>query len=225
MTSPSPLLSTAPAAATTAAAGAFAVIPGAVAHLTLSVSDAAEHPAVVAGAARADTAVALDEMIGRHGPALSRLIHRLSGWQTPDCDDLLQDVFVAALRHADRFERRSALPTWLTRIAINAVRAERRRRLTSARHWLTVVRHRMSDSEPADHRAEVRDEHSRVAAAMRSLPAKYREVLVLRFLQEMELDAVAEALGLSTNAVAVRLHRAKQMVEAALRTGPRREER
>ena len=175
-------------------------------------SDAAERESFVA----ADTAVSLEEMIARHGPALSRLIHRLSGWQTPDCDDLLQDVFVSALRHADRFQRRSTLPTWLTRIAINAVRAERRRRLTSARHWLAVVRHRITDSEPADTPAEVQDERGRVTAAVRSLPGKYREVLVLRFLQEMGPDEVAETLGLSTNAVAVRLHRAKQMLEAAL---------
>ncbi len=184
-------------------------------------SDAAEHGSVVA----ADGDVALEAMIARHGPALARLIHRLSGWQRPDCEDLLQDVFVAALRHADRFEGRSALPTWLTRIAINAVRAERRRRLVSARHWLSVVRQGLSDNVPADERAEMHDEHGRVTAAMRALPAKYREVLVLRFLQDMEPAEVAATLGLTPNAAAVRLHRAKQLLEAALQTPTRREAR
>ena len=50
------------------------------------------------------------------------------------------------------------------------------------------------------------------------LPGKYREVIVLRYLQEMDLDAIAEVLGASRSAIEVRLHRARAMLKDELGT-------
>lgn len=215
------MIVTLPVAMPLATGSLFSVIPHRTAHPIDAVAEAMNPKPFVAPAADEPK---LEAMIRQHGPALARLIHRLGGWQKPDCDDLLQDVFVAALRHIDQFEGRSALPTWLTRIAINAVRAERRRRWMSAKHWAAMARHRSAaapGAAAADAMAEADDDRARLIETMRSLPAKYREVLVLRYLEELDIDAVAAATGQSRNAAAVRLHRAKHLLEAALSKGSR----
>src|SRR5438132_57609 len=68
---------------------------------------------------------ALAQLVDLHHQRIARLVQRLSGWSGEN-DDLVQEVFVAALRGARRFDGRSSVETWLTRIAINACRADRR---------------------------------------------------------------------------------------------------
>jgi len=56
-----------------------------------------------------------------------------------------------------------------------------------------------------------------VRRAIQALPAKYREVIVLRYLEEMEPPRIAEVLGVSNSALNVRLHRARAQLEHRLR--------
>ena len=53
---------------------------------------------------------------------------------------------------------------------------------------------------------------------MGGLPSKYREVIVLRYLQEMDVDVIAEVLGANRSAIEVRLHRARAMLKDELGT-------
>src|SRR5262245_54345669 len=73
------------------------------------------------GSASAGSADELDRLVAQHAPQITRLVRRLLGWPG-DVDDVVQDIFVAALKGLPRFNRRSALATWLTRIAINCCR-------------------------------------------------------------------------------------------------------
>jgi RNA polymerase sigma-70 factor (ECF subfamily) len=57
---------------------------------------------------------------------------------------------------------------------------------------------------------------AKVRLAVRDLPAKYREVVVLRYLEEMDVEQVARLLKISRSAVDVRLHRARKMLRTAL---------
>ena len=52
--------------------------------------------------------------------------------------------------------------------------------------------------------------------ALFSLPVKYREVVVLRYLEELEVSEIVQALGLSANAINVRLHRARELLSQKL---------
>jgi RNA polymerase sigma-70 factor (ECF subfamily) len=148
---------------------------------------------------------------------VAKLARRLLGWSAnpADVDDVVQDVFLAVLKHLGRFRGDASVATWITRITINACRAHRRRRVMGLgllRRWMTQA--------PSVHEPDAcRDEtNQRVRQAVGGLPSKYREVIVLRYLQEMDVDAIAEVLGASRSAIEVRLHRARAMLKDELGT-------
>src|SRR5262245_61165392 len=69
---------------------------------------------------------AFDQLVTVHQDGIARLVHRLLGWPS-DVDDVVQDVFVDALRNLNRFDGRSSVLTWLTRLTINRCRTHQRR--------------------------------------------------------------------------------------------------
>ena len=79
----------------------------------------------LAKAAAGDPA-AFDGLVCTHQERITRLVHRLLGWSS-DVDDVVQDVFVDVLRNLPRFDGRSNVLTWITRIAINRCRSHQRR--------------------------------------------------------------------------------------------------
>jgi RNA polymerase sigma-70 factor, ECF subfamily len=66
-----------------------------------------------------------------------------------------------------------------------------------------------SPAASADQASMDLEKLGQVRKIVKSLPARYREVVVLRYLEELPIETVAEALGLSRNTVEVRLHRAR----------------
>jgi RNA polymerase sigma-70 factor (ECF subfamily) len=160
---------------------------------------------------------ALERMIVEHRELVTGLVARLTGW-TNDTDDLVQDVFVAALNGVKKFRGGSRISTWLTRIAINVCRSHHRTRLvrlTFWKRWMTQA----SEPTPIDasEPAQERERSQQVTEAIRRLSARHREVLVLHYLQGMPNEEIQKALGLSRNAVEVRLHRARQKLHEILK--------
>ncbi|KTT75021.1 RNA polymerase sigma factor [Sphingomonas endophytica] len=154
----------------------------------------------------------------RHKATLHRLIARIIG-DEEEAVDVLQDAFIAAHGALGRYDPARPLVAWLTRIAVNKARDWRRRRL---------VRRLVSAVFP-DHAAQIaadvpaidtlvgdRAELARVAAAIDTLPARLREVLVLRGVEHLSQADTAAALGISEKAVETRLYRARQRLRAAL---------
>jgi RNA polymerase sigma-70 factor (ECF subfamily) len=150
-----------------------------------------------------------DELVAEHRTRVARLCYRLLGWRE-DIEDVVQEVFLAALKGLPRFRGESAVSTWLTRIAVNACRSYLRKRLP----WLRLFAQRHADPEPCLDRSPEgelanRERFERVRAAIRGLPVKYREVIVLRYLEELPVSDIGEVLGLGKGAVEVRLNRAR----------------
>ncbi len=87
--------------------------------------DAAAQTASVNTAARA---VSFERLVADEQAYISRLVYRLTGYRS-DVDDLVQDVFVAALVAWPKFRGDSSARTWITRIALNRCRLYHRRRL------------------------------------------------------------------------------------------------
>ena len=157
-----------------------------------------------------------DNLVREHGQRITRLCYRLLGWRT-EVEDVVQEAFVAALRGLPNFRGESSPATWLTRIAVNACRAHLRKR------WLRL-RFLAEGEEPPDVPGtdEARESlmsaerFEQVRAAVRRLPAKYREVVVLRYLEEMSIEQTAESLDLKRGAVEVRLNRARKYLHGEL---------
>lgn len=164
---------------------------------------------------------AFAELLAAHQQAVTRLAHRLLGWPgeggQSEVEDVVQEVFVAAMRHLRGFRWESSLRTWLMTLTVNECRRVRRRRML---RWSLLRRWRESGgakaSAAADEGAMGSERSEQVRRAVRELPVRYREVVVLRYLEGMDAEGTARVLGLSRNAMEVRLHRAKRRLREML---------
>jgi len=159
---------------------------------------------------------AFDEIVSRHQVCVAQLVHRLLGWPN-DVDDVVQNVFTSAYTGLKRFRGRSTLATWLTRIAINACRTHRRRQLLRLSALQDArARENGRSRRSAEDRAEADETLDRVRRAVRALPNRYREVIVLRYMEDLAPGEISNLLGISRNTVAVRLTRARARLKRKL---------
>jgi RNA polymerase sigma-70 factor, ECF subfamily len=157
---------------------------------------------------------ALEALIERYAQRVTRLARRLLGWGD-GADDVAQDVFLTVMHKAPMFRGEARLWTYLTAITVNRTRSLRRRRWLGERVLQAIASTRAT---PRDHLpARERDATAEaVRGAVAGLPNGYREVIVLRYLEELSIGEVAEVLGLRPNTVEVRLSRARKLLEPEL---------
>ena len=157
--------------------------------------------------------LSFEQLVALHAPRIRRLAFRLLGWRG-DVDDVVQDVFLAALDRMHRFRGDAKVATWLTSITLNRCRSHRRRQLLRMRFLTRTPTPRFShaaDQQP------MRDETSaHVRRAVQSLPPKDREVIVLFYLEGQSAAQIAELLDISRGAAEVRLHRARARLKKLL---------
>ena len=133
-----------------------------------------------------------------------------------EAEDIVQQAYLSAYANLHQFAERSSFGTWLTRIALNEALSRSRRRV------------RLAEVGPADPDIPARaqptpeDDASRreftelVEAAIDGLPELYRVVFMMRAVQELATAETADCLGLTEEAVKVRLHRARGLLREAL---------
>lgn len=150
----------------------------------------------------------LEDLIAREYPRLRRLAWRF-GLPQDELDDAVQEVFAKAWAGRSRFRGDAALSTWLTRVAVNHFTSRRQgwlRRLRTFRRDPDVV-----DRAPAlDGNVETSDTYERAVTCIRELPPKLRQVLVLRYLEEMSCAEVAGTLGIPEATVRTRVFHARK---------------
>ncbi len=151
---------------------------------------------------------AFHELIDRHADGLFRLASRLVG-SAVDAEDVLQETFVGAFEHMGRFEGRSTVRTWLSRILLRQAARFHRRRFLRKTVPLPQASTGASHSDDANRRLDVR-------LALRQLSPEHREVVVLREFEGMSYGEMAEALGIPIGTVESRLYRARQALREAL---------
>lgn len=124
-------------------------------------------------------------------------------------EDVVQDVFAALQNHSGSLDDPLA---FLRRAVLNRSRSALRRRRTAR----LFIAPRAGSAEPADARP-LRDEaHERMLRAIRRLSTRQREVVVLRFYEELSVAEVALVLGISAGAVASSVHRALSSLPALM---------
>jgi len=142
-----------------------------------------------------------------------------------DAEDVAQETFIKAFRGLASFRMESKFGTWLISIALNEARTRLRRQ--------AIVRMESLD-EPPDENAKVspallrdwreipseiveREEVRRLLQrAVESLPEIYRQVFLLRDVEELSVNEAAQVLEISIPSVKVRLHRARMMLQKQL---------
>jgi RNA polymerase sigma-70 factor (ECF subfamily) len=145
-----------------------------------------------------------------------------------DARDAVQAAYVSAFKSLATFNGKSQLSTWLHRIVVNAalmkLRTRRRKPEESIDDLLPTFlddgHHTAKFTEwaaQADQLLESKQARHAVREAIASLPDQHRTVLLLRDIEEMTTEEVAAELGLTCNAVKIRLHRARQALATVLR--------
>ena len=144
-----------------------------------------------------------------------------------DAEDAVQEAFVSAARAIDGFAGGSKVSTWLHRIVINTalmkLRTRRRRREESIDdllpHFDAEGRHVSPVAAwetPSDVLLERRQTRAMVRRCIDHLPERYRTVLLLRDIEELDTQESADLLGTTPNTVKIRLHRARQALRTLL---------
>jgi len=175
---------------------------------------------------RAGDSRACEALVRQHSGRLLAVARRFLRTEE-DSEDAVQDAFLAAFRSLDGFEGHSALGTWLHRIVVNVC-------LMRLRAWSRSREVRIADllptfDETGHHSRPVRpweeqalarltqaETRAHVRACIDRLPGPYRQVLLLRDIEELDTEQTAQHLGIDPGAVKTRLHRARQALRTLL---------
>ena len=145
-----------------------------------------------------------------------------------DAEDVAQEAMLKALANIRQFRAEARFSTWLIQITVNEALMRRRRERKGMVEGIDDHRDDEGEYTPRDfadwreipsealERKEVRQ---KLAQALASLDRKYREVFVLRDMEQLNIQETAEALGISVAAVKTRLLRARLMLRDLLAGG------
>jgi RNA polymerase sigma-70 factor (ECF subfamily) len=181
-----------------------------------------ETRAIVRGLRRRDPDL-LDELISRYRYRLPRYLWALTGSREA-AEDLFQETWIRVLEKGHQYSPRWSFETWLFSIARNlAIDMLRRRQPESLETLLQSgdegagreCPHPTSVSPYEGAAAGERAE--RVQAVLRRLPAGAREVLVLRFQEDLDLNEIAEVIGAPLSTVKSRLYRGLEALRSLLK--------
>ena len=161
---------------------------------------------LVAQIGRGDQA-AFRTLLDRHARYLFGVAHAMSG-STTDAEDIVQETLLGALNSAQKFRGESSVRTWLVRILVNQVRMWRRSRKSRGLDETTSVTGSLaSASAPVSSAVEAKLDLTQMLA---QLTPEHRQVIILRELQGMSYEQMAQALDVPRGTVESRLHRARE---------------
>jgi len=197
-----------------------------------------QHDAVLLAALRKGEAPAFDELVRTHHGSMLRAARAIIG--EGQAEEVVQDAWLAAVRHIASFEGRSSLRTWLIAIVRNEARSRLRKSkrevsidddhsgalfpadsFDATGHWSQPPGMWHDDSPEALLTSEIlRDCLEKTLAAM---PEQQRAVLLLRDQEEISLEEICNILSVTTSNVRVLIHRARvrlyRMIEHFEETG------
>jgi RNA polymerase sigma-70 factor, ECF subfamily len=168
--------------------------------------------AVLVRAARTGDRAAFGRLYDRY----ARMVHGVLFARVPvgEVDDLVQDVFVIALRRLSTLRETRSFGAWLAAIARN---------LANDRYRHSAPEDQLTDDAPsAESGMSGADNEgaNSILDAVRSLPDAYRETLILRLVEGMTGPEIAARTGLTPGSVRVNLHRGMQLLRAKLSPNP-----
>ena len=162
--------------------------------------------------ARGGDASAFEELVRTYEAPVYRLALRMCGGRAEDAQEVAQEAFLAAWRGLPRFRGQCRFSSWLYKLTANAavdhLRREKRRPAAVPLE---------NAGEPADphtpqEELERRELHRAVQQALDRLTPEHREVLVLREIQQLSYDEIADALSLDLGTVKSRISRGRRQL-------------
>ncbi len=158
---------------------------------------------------------AFTQIVETYRLEIARLAGRMLGWD-PEVDDVVQEVMLSVYTNVSRFHHRCSLRSWLFRITINKCRTHRLRRMLRWKRFVPAERMAVEPHAEAENRSLTQERDRAVRQAVRGLPPRYREPVVLRYLYGMETPEMLEILNIRRNALNVRLSRGRDLLRERL---------
>ncbi len=132
-----------------------------------------------------------------------------------DIEDIVQDIFLSAYQNMQSFDITQRFSPWIYRIAhnafVNGLRKKSRNPLVFI-DFDTLVSHPVYD-DPADSERDQREMKVMIEKGLEKIPDKYREVLILFYLEDVPYKEIAEILQVPQSTVGVRLRRGKEALK------------
>jgi len=154
----------------------------------------------------------IEQLIHTYGDYL----YRIAFIYTKDeraAEEVVQDVFFKFHQTSHRFDGRSSIKTYLTKMTVN-------RSYDYLRSWkqrtFSLLEQLTGTSTGADHRVLQKEERGEITNAVLKLPVKYREVLLLYYYEDLQVKEVAEFLQVPVSTVKTRLQRAREKLKQLL---------
>ena len=170
------------------------------------------------------TVEAFDILVGRYHDPLTNYIYRFLG-DAKECEDLLQETFLRVYRNRHSYRRIAKFSTWLYTIAGNLARSEYRKRKRRRLYSLQSVNRDDEEYEveipdetfsPDKHaEATIQDRH--IQEALAQIPEEFREVVVLRDVQQLAYEEIADITGLPMGTVKSRINRGRTKLQGILK--------
>jgi RNA polymerase sigma-70 factor (ECF subfamily) len=157
---------------------------------------------------------AFDKIVEKYSGDIGGLANRLLHWEG-NVEDVVQDIFLAVFLGLKKFNFKSTLRTWLFTITINKCRTFRYKQMLRLKIFRQQDR-KIKTFPAADKNLIDYERFEQIQRIVMDLPAKYREVVVLRYLHEIPPDEVSLILGISKNLLNVRLSRARERLKKEL---------
>ena len=128
-------------------------------------------------------------------------------------EEVVQDVFLKFYQTKDRYDGRASIKTYLTKMTIN-------RSYDYLRSWkhrtFSLLEQFTGTTKGADRHVLQNEERGEITAAVLKLPVKYREVLLLYYYEDLQVNDIAEFLQVPVSTVKTRLQRGRERLKQAL---------
>jgi RNA polymerase sigma-70 factor (ECF subfamily) len=165
---------------------------------------------------------AFGRLVVRHQDRLYNSLYKMLG-SAEDARDASQNAFVQAFQKLNTFRGNSSFYSWLFRIAMNAAISQKRKEKRIS-YSIDAVREQ-SGIEPTDthessqptHSLEVTENQHAVRQALSELAEEYRTVLVLKEMEGLKYNEIAEIVGCPVGTVRSRIHRARAELKLKLK--------
>jgi RNA polymerase sigma-70 factor (ECF subfamily) len=159
---------------------------------------------------------AFAEIVNRYEPKLRRYISRISSFPEEEGEEILQDVFLAVWKNLRGFDTRIKFSSWVYRIAHNQTISLFRKFKIRGRDTETEMTPELflpTDESFADE-VDAKIGAELIQTALSEMPSKYREVLILRFFEDLSYDEIADVLRCPVGTVSTLVARARKKFRA-----------
>jgi RNA polymerase sigma-70 factor (ECF subfamily) len=166
---------------------------------------------------------AFDALVGKYQRYVFNLIYQHLG-KADELEDVAQEVFLRIYKFIRKYRGNASLESWIYKIVLNFCRTHVRRRAVFARFFVQSaaqdgdeksfsILDNLSDTayDPAQ-QIEAKTLAQDIIGAVRSLPPIYRDILIMREVNELSYEEIAEILGISIGTVKSRISRARDLV-------------